>query len=293
MTGPETITEPATAEDAGSADHTVEEYRVRQQPYYLPVGDEVDIFTAAWEERLPVLLRGPTGCGKTRFLEYMTWVLRGDDQSALALTTISCHEDLTASDLVGRYLLTGGGTSWLDGPLTRAVRRGGICYLDEVVEARKDTIVAIHPLTDYRRQLPIAKRDTIIDAHEDFLLAVSYNPGYQSAFKDLKPSTRQRFVAIEFSHPGEDVEARIISHESGIDLELATSLARIGSRVRHIDDHGLKEGPSTRLLVYAGRLIRRGVPSQRACEVAITHAVTDDPVIQQGIDEVVTAILDG
>lgn len=273
---------------------SVEEYRVEGEPFYIPVADEVELFLAAFAERNPVLLKGPTGCGKTRFLEHMSWRLReqtsGDE--ALPLVTIACHEDLTASDLVGRYLLSAAGTEWVDGPLTRAVRGGGICYLDEVVEARTDTTVVIHSLTDHRRLLPIAKRGEVLRAHDDFLLVVSYNPGYQSTLKDLKPSTRQRFVAIEFDHPSESLEARIVAHEAAIDDATAAALARIGHQVRNLDDQGLVEGPSTRLLIYAGKLIRQGVTPRRACEVAIVDAMTDDPVLQEGMTEVVAAVID-
>lgn len=268
---------------------STEEYRVETEPFYLPVSDEVELFLAAFEERTPVLLKGPTGCGKTRFLEYMSWRLRGGDVG-LPLTTIACHEDLTASDLIGRFLLAGTGTEWVDGPLTRAVRNGGICYLDEVVEARKDTIVAIHPLTDHRRLLPIAKQGVVLGAHDDFLLVVSYNPGYQSTLKDLKQSTRQRFIAIEFGFPREDLEARIVAHESGLDDVRAQSLARLGQRMRNLDRQDVIEGPSTRLLIYAGKLIRRGVPPMRACQVAIVHAMTDDVVVQSGLEQLVGAI---
>jgi nitric oxide reductase NorQ protein len=285
---------PAVASSA-PREHAVEEYRVDEEPFYLPVGDEVDLFLAAFAERSPVLLKGPTGCGKTRFLEHMSWRLRerpGTGGQALPLVTIVCHEDLTASDLVGRYLLSAEGTVWVDGPLTRAVRAGGICYLDEVVEARTDTVLVIHSLTDHRRLLPIAKREEMVRAHDDFLLVVSYNPGYQSTLKDLKASTRQRFVAIEFDHPGEALETRIVAHEAGVDDAVAAALARIGRHIRNLDDQGLVEGPSTRLLIYAGRLIRRGVPARRACEVAIVHAMTDDRVLQEGMAEVVGAIID-
>lgn len=264
---------------------------VRAQPFYLPIADEVDIFMAAWNERLPVLLKGPTGCGKTRFLEYMAWRIRAKSTPpGFDLVTVACHEDLTAGDLIGRFLLDRDGTHWVDGPLTLTVRNGGICYLDEVVEARKDTIVAIHSLTDHRRSLPIAKRGETIAAHEDFLLAVSYNPGYQSSLKDLKPSTRQRFVAIEFDHPTEAAEAEIIEHESGVNREQADALALLGSRARNLDDKGIIDGPSTRLLIAAGRLMGQGISAPRACEVAIVHAVTDDAMLQEGLAEVVQAI---
>lgn len=271
-----------------------EEYRVGSEPFYLPVADEVELFGAAYAERTPMLLKGPTGCGKTRFLESMSWRLGAGAGAIgtrpLPLVTIACHEDLTAGDLVGRYLLTDAGTEWLDGPLTRTVRQGGICYLDEVVEARKDTLVVIHPLTDHRRLLPISKRGVVLTAHSDFQLVVSYNPGYQSSLKDLKHSTRQRFVAIEFGYPSQEVEQRIIAHEAGVDDATAEALAHLGATVRNLDTQQLLEGPSTRLLVYAGRLIVRGVAPGRACEVAVAQALTDDDIVAQGVREVISAI---
>ena len=273
----------------------VEQYRFGEEPFYIPVGDEVEVFLAAYAERSPVLLKGPTGTGKTRFLEHMSWRLgqQGSGSGAgMPLITISCHEDLTASDLVGRYLLKAEGTEWMDGPLTQAVRAGGICYLDEVVEARNDTVVVLHSLTDHRRLLPIAKRGVVLRAHDDFLLVVSFNPGYQSSMKDMKPSTRQRFVAIEFSHPTEEVEAKIIQHEAGVDADVAAKLATIGRQIRNLDAHGIIEGPSTRLLIYGGRLIQQGIAPRRACEVGIVHAITDDEVLQQGMAEVVAATFD-
>ena len=262
-------------------------------PFYLPVGDEVQVFTAAWEARLPVLLKGPTGCGKTRFVEYMAATLPRRGRGAHVpgnLITVACHEDLTGSDLVGRYLIKGDETLWIDGPLTRAVREGAIAYLDEIVEARKDTIVLIHPLTDHRRILPVDKTGEILEAHPDFLLVLSYNPGYQSVLKDLKPSTRQRFVAIDFDYPARDLEAQIVAHESGIDLDQALRLAKLGEKVRHLSSSGLAEGVSTRLLVYAGQLIRQGVTARRACTVAVSHALTDDADSQRAIDDVAGAI---
>jgi nitric oxide reductase NorQ protein len=284
----------------------VEEYRVEREPFYLPVGDEVEVFHAAFTCRLPVLLKGPTGCGKTRFVEYMAYQLgltlqhaSGGDGAAghnghphgLPLITVSCHEDLTASDLVGRYLLQGDETVWIDGPLTRAARNGALCYLDEIVEARKDTTVLIHALTDHRRLLPIEKRGEVLEAHENFLLIISYNPGYQSVIKDLKHSTRQRFVAIEFDYPRRELEADIIAHESGVDPSLALELARIGEKVRNLRDHGLEEGVSTRLLIYAGQLMTQGIPAHRACQLAITKAITDDLDAQRALDEIIASIL--
>jgi len=263
-------------------------------PFYLPVGDEVQIFRAAWDARLPVLLKGPTGCGKTRFVEYMAATLprRRPEASTIPgnLVTVACHEDLTGSDLVGRYLIKGEETVWIDGPLTRAVRHGAICYLDEVVEARKDTVVLIHPLTDHRRILPVDKTGEILEAHPDFLLVLSYNPGYQSVMKDLKHSTRQRFVALDFGYPPRDQEARIIAHEADLDLDTALRLATLGERVRHLTSSGLAEGVSTRLLVYAGQLVRQGVTPRRACSVAVSRALTDDPESARAIDELAGAI---
>ncbi|HET9652741.1 MAG TPA: CbbQ/NirQ/NorQ/GpvN family protein [Usitatibacter sp.] len=273
--------------------HTAaEEYLVEREPFYLPVADEVALFEAAFAQRIPVLLKGPTGCGKTRFIEYMAWKLGkgATPPRHMPLVTVSCHEDLTATDLVGRYLLSGEGTEWLDGPLTRAVRAGGICYLDEVVEARKDTIVVIHSLTDHRRLLPLEKRGEVLQAHPDFFLVVSYNPGYQSTLKDLKHSTRQRFMSIDFDYPPQALEQRIVEKESGVDAALAAALAQLGAEVRRLDQQNLLEGPSTRLLVYAGRLMAQGVAPQRACEVAIVQAMTDDVLLAGGVRQVVNAI---
>ncbi len=261
-------------------------------PYYLPIADEVEIFRAAYDCRLPVLLKGPTGCGKTRFVEYMAYSLMKEEKDGIPgnLITVACHEDLTGSDLVGRYLIKGDETIWIDGPLTQAVRLGTICYLDEIVEARKDTIVLIHPLTDHRRILPIDKKGEILAAHPDFLLVISYNPGYQSILKDLKHSTRQRFVTIDFTYPPRDKEAEVIAHESGVEFEVALDLARLGEKVRHLKASGLEEGVSTRLLIYAGQLIQRGVSPRRACTVAVSRSLTDDVESQRAIEEVVNAI---
>ncbi len=268
---------------------------LQEEPYYLPLGDEIEAFEAAYQSRLPVLLKGPTGCGKTRFVEHMTWRLycqTESDRHALTepLVTVSCHEDLTATDLVGRYLLKGDETVWQDGPLTQAVRTGALCYLDEIVEARKDTTVLIHSLTDHRRVLPIDKTSEIVSAHADFLLIISYNPGYQSILKDLKPSTRQRFVSLTFDYPPEDREAEIIAHESGIDPEIAGRLATIGVKVRNLLEHGFEEGVSTRLLIYAGELIKRGIEPRRASEIAVVQAVSDDAAVQQAVADIVDVI---
>lgn len=284
--------------------YAIEEYHPHREPYYVPTADEVQLFEAAFAQKIPVLLKGPTGCGKTRFIEYMAWKLGrpltiikdtgdgGGAQQALPLITVACHEDLTASDLVGRYLLEGDETKWIDGPLTRAVKAGAICYLDEVVEARKDTTVLIHPLTDHRRILPIEKRGQVLEAAEGFLLVISYNPGYQSALKDLKHSTRQRFISVEFGHPPKEVEARIIEHESGVSAAIAEDLAKLGEKVRNLKEHGLSEGVSTRLLIYAGRLIAQGIPARRACQVAVVWALTDDLDVQRSIEEVTSAIFE-
>src|SRR3990170_1806621 len=228
----------------------IEEYILTDEPFYLPVSDEIQLFEASYEQRIPVLLKGPTGCGKTSFVEHMAYRLgrplrvikRGatpaEDETTggLPLVTVACHEDLTASDLVGRYVIEGDSTKWIEGPLSRAVKAGAICYLDEIVEARKDTTVLIHPLTDHRRILPVEKRGQMIEAHENFLLVISYNPGYQSVLKNLKHSTRQRFVAIEFGYPPREMETRIIAHESGVGFDLADELAKLGEKVRHLRD---------------------------------------------------------
>lgn len=270
--------------------------RLNSEPWYLPLGDEVEVFEAAYQARLPVLLKGPTGCGKTRFVEHMAWRIfrqaEGPRRSVeVPLVTVACHEDLTATDLVGRYLLSGDATVWMDGPLTRAVRSGAICYLDEVVEARKDTTVVIHSLTDHRRVLPIEKTGELLDAHADFLLVISYNPGYQSVQKDLKPSTRQRFVSLEFDYPAVGVEATIIAHESGVAPGLARHLALIGEKVRNLREHGFEEGVSTRLLVYAAQLTVAGIPPRRACDVAIARAVSDDGEVQQAVADIIDVLL--
>jgi len=260
-------------------------------PYYLPIGDEAEIFSAAYTARLPVLLKGPTGCGKTRFVEHMAHQLAIRPDGPTELITVACHEDLTGSDLVGRYLITADETVWVDGPLTQAVRRGAICYLDEIVEARKDTTVLIHPLSDHRRILPIEKRGETLEAHTGFLLVISYNPGYQSIQKNLKHSTRQRFVTIEFNYPPAEKEVEIIAHESGVDHDMAYQLALLGEKVRHLKASGLEEGVSTRLLIYAGDLIRQGISPRRAATVAVTWSLTDELDSKRAIDEIVKAIM--
>jgi nitric oxide reductase NorQ protein len=276
--------------------HSGDAHRLASEPWYFPLSDEIAVFEAAYSQRLPVLLKGPTGCGKTRFVEHMAWRLyRQADTARRALDTplltVACHEDLTATDLVGRYLLSGDETVWMDGPLTRAVRSGAICYLDEIVEARKDTTVVVHSLTDHRRLLPIEKTGELLDAHPDFLLVISYNPGYQSVLKDLKPSTRQRFVSLEFDYPTPDIEAAIIVHESGVDAAIAERLAEIGAKVRNLREHGFEEGVSTRLLVYTAQLIVGGIAPRRACDAAIVRAVTDDIEVQQAVADIVDVLL--
>ena len=287
-------------------EYAIEEFVVRNEPYYRTVGDELELFSAAYHQHIPVLLKGPTGCGKTRFVEYMAWKLgrpltvvkrkgqrEPDDQDVrVPLVTIACHEDLTASDLVGRYLLDAEGTRWIDGPMTRAVKAGAILYLDEIVEARKDTTVLIHPLTDHRRILPVEKRGLIIEADDRFLLCISYNPGYQSALKDLKHSTRQRFISIEFNYPPPDIEAEIVQRESGCTPVQAQALAKLGEKVRNLREHGLKEGASTRLLIYAGRLMTEGISPRRACQVAVVWTLSDELELQRSIEEVTSSIFE-
>ena len=251
----------------------------------MPAGDEIAVFAACHARQLPVMLKGPTGCGKTRFVEHMAWRL------GRPLVTVACHDDLSASDLVGRYLIRGGDTVWQDGPLTRAVRTGALCYLDEVVEARQDTIVVIHPLTDDRRVLPIDKTGEIVAAASGFQLVISYNPGYQHLVKDLKPSTRQRFVALEFSVPPPEREIPIVVHEGGVDRHCAAELVALAGRLRTLRDRGLPEVPSTRLLVAAARLIATGVSPRDACRVAIAAPLTDDPDLLAAAHDLITAVV--
>lgn len=255
----------------------------RDEPYYLPFGDEVAVFEKCHERRLAVMLKGPTGCGKTRFVEYMAWKL------GRPLQTISCHDDLTASDLVGRFLIRHDGTVWQDGPLTRAVREGAICYLDEVVEARQDTVVVLHSLSDYRRILPIDKTGELLAAAPGFMLVISYNPGYQRMLKDLKPSTRQRFVALDLDFPPEDREALIIQRESGADRPTAQSLASLGRRLRELRDRGLAEVPSTRLLIAAAGLVASGIGVREACYTAVVAPLSDDPALVGAMRDLVDA----
>lgn len=259
----------------------IDPYRVTLQPYYRPVADEVELFEAAYSVRMPMMLKGPTGCGKTRFVEYMAWKLQKP------LITVACNEDMTASDLVGRFLLDANGTRWQDGPLATAARYGAICYLDEVVEARQDTTVVIHPLTDNRRILPLEKKGELVHAHPDFQVVISYNPGYQSLMKDLKQSTKQRFGALDFSYPEHDIETEIVAHEAGVSSDVASKLVSIAERARNLKGHGLDEGISTRMLIYAGSLINKGVATQAACRVALVRPITDDPDMRDALDAAV------
>ena len=268
-----------------TVERAIEKYVIAREPFYLAVGKEVELFEAAYKAKLPVMLKGPTGCGKTRFIEYMAWRL------SRPLITVACHEDLSSTDLVGRFLLEGDETVWHDGPLATAVKHGAICYLDEVVEARKDTIVLIHPLTDDRRILPVEKRGTLLQAPGEFLLVVSYNPGYQSVLKDLKQSTRQRFVSLEFDYPPAQLEVAILMREGGVDEQTARDLVLIGEKVRNLKGHGLEEGVSTRLLVYAAQLVSSGISPHTACEVAITNPITDDRELQRSIREIITTVI--
>ena len=253
-------------------------------PYYQPVGDECVLFEHAWRNQLPLLIKGPTGCGKTRFVAHMAAKLNR------ALTTVSCHDDLTASDLTGRWLLRGGETIWQDGPLTRSVRQGGICYLDELVEARKDVTVILHPLTDDRRMLPLERTGELLEASKGFMLVVSYNPGYQNILKSLKPSTRQRFIAIEFDFPPPKVEAKIVSTESGLELSKSERLVALAGNIRNLKGRDLEEGASTRLLVYCAKLIVSGVRLEDAIRIAMIEPLTDDREIKRALNDLVVAI---
>jgi len=260
-----------------------DQYRIASEPYYQPQSNEVALFEAAYGARLPVMVKGPTGCGKSRFVEYMAWKL------GKPLVTVACNEDMTASDLVGRYLLDANGTRWLDGPLTTAARIGAICYLDEIVEARQDTTVVIHPLTDHRRVLPLDKKGELVQAHADFQLVISYNPGYQSLMKDLKQSTKQRFTGFDFDYPEAGLEADIVARETGLEREQTVKLVKIGAAARNLKGHGLDEGISTRLLVYAATLIKRGVAPRDACRMALVRPITDDADIRETLDHAIDA----
>lgn len=260
------------------------QYLIQQEPFYQATGREVELYQAAYRSRLPVMVKGPTGCGKSRFIEHMAWKL------GKPLITVACNEDMTASDLVGRYLLEANGTRWLDGPLTTAARIGAICYLDEIVEARQDTTVVIHPLTDHRRTLPLDKKGELVQAHPDFQLVISYNPGYQSLMKDLKQSTKQRFVAFDFDYPTAEAEASILQAETGISVEVADKLVRIAHTARNLKGHGLDEGISTRLLVYAANLIKDGIEAGDACRMALVSPITDDADIRSTLNHSIDAI---
>jgi nitric oxide reductase NorQ protein len=260
------------------------QYLVKQEPFYQPQSNEVALYEAAYDARLPVMIKGPTGCGKSRFVEYMAWKL------GKPLITVACNEDMTASDLVGRYLLDANGTRWLDGPLTTAARIGAICYLDEIVEARQDTTVVIHPLTDHRRTLPIDKKGELVEAHADFQLVISYNPGYQSLMKDLKQSTKQRFTGFDFDYPEAELETDIVAKETGLDREPTAKLVKIAHTARNLKGHGLDEGISTRLLVYAATLIKRGVAPVDACRMALVRPITDDADIRATLDHAIDAV---
>ncbi len=263
----------------------IDSYRIVAEPYYRQTGEEVQLFEAAYRDRLPVMLKGPTGCGKTRFIEHMAWRLERP------LVTVAAHEDMTAADLAGRYLLAPEGTVWHDGPLTLAVRSGAICYLDEIVEARQDTTVVIHPLTDARRVLPLDKRNEVVHAHDDFQLTISYNPGYQSAVKDLKESTKQRFVAIDFGYPAPAIEAEIIAREARSEPSLAALLVAVGERSRNLRGHGLDEGASTRMLIHTARLVRGGVPLDVAVRSGIVLPITDDLDVREALSSAIAACI--
>jgi nitric oxide reductase NorQ protein len=254
-------------------------------PFYKPAGRECEVFEAAYKKNLPVLLKGPTGCGKTRFVAHMA------SRLGLPLHTVACHDDLTAADLTGRWLLKGGETVWIDGPLTKAVREGGICYLDEVVEARKDVTVVLHPLTDDRRILPLERTGETIEAHPDFMLVVSYNPGYQNILKALKPSTRQRFVALEFGYPEASVEADIVAREGGVERRDAEALVRLAGKLRTLKGHDIEEGASTRLVVYCASLMVSGLPRDLAITTALIEPLTDDHDVKRGLNDLVVATL--
>ena len=260
------------------------DHRIETEPYYLAQGNEVDLALAAYSHKLPLLLKGPTGCGKTRFMQYLAWRLKRP------LITVSCHDDLSTSDLVGRYLVKNNEAVWVDGPLTMAVKVGAICYLDEIVEARKDTTVAIHPLADDRRELPIEKLGLLYSASDNFGLAVSYNPGYQSVYKDLKPSTRQRFVSIAFDYPEKKLEAEIVAREADIDMVFADQLVRLGHMTRGLKESGLPEGASTRLLIQAAMLHKSGIDTAGACRAGIAESLTDDQELLAAINEMILSI---
>lgn len=266
------------------SDFDINQFKIGSEPFYAAQSNEVDLYVAAYNARLPVMVKGPTGCGKSRFIEYMAYKL------GKPIITVSCNEDITASDLIGRFLLDADGTRWVDGPLTLAARHGAICYLDEVVEARQDTMVVIHSLTDHRRELMLDKKGELVKAHEDFQLVISYNPGYQSLMKDLKQSTKQRFCAMDFDYASAELEASIVTKESGVDQKIANQLVQLAQTTRNLVGHGLDEGASTRLLNYAGTLIVTGVEVKDACHMALVSPITDDAEVRVTMTGAIDAI---
>ena len=262
----------------------LEDHMITKEPFYLPQANEIEIALAAYNNQLPLLLKGPTGCGKTRFMQYLAWRLKR------AIITVSCHDDLSTADLVGRYLVKGNETIWMDGPLTLAVRTGAICYLDEIVEARKDTTVVVHPLADDRRELPVEKLGKLFTAPETFMLAVSYNPGYQSVMKDLKPSTRQRFVSLSFDYPMAEMEAKIVAQEGKIEEGLAQQLVQLAHMTRSLKESGLPEGASTRLLIQTAHLINSGIDIPTACRVGITQSLTDEEELLASMEDMIQTL---
>ena len=285
MTSGSRTVRPEPAEDGGDRLHDGLRYPAPEAPYYVAIGDEIAVFETCHARRLPVMLKGPTGCGKTRFVEHVAWRL------GRPLVTVACHDDLSASDLTGRYIIRGNETVWLDGPLTLAARAGAICYLDEIIEARTDTIVVIHPLTDDRRLLPLDKTGELVEAAAGFQLVISYNPGYQHALKDLKPSTRQRFVALEFDFPPASIEADIVAHEGGVDRSTAVGLVTVTNRLRQLGDKGLAEVPSTRLIVATARLVASEIPIRTACRTALLGPLTDDADLLAAMHDIVAATM--
>ena len=267
------------------SDFDINQFKIESEPFYEAQSNEAELYTAAYNSRLPVMVKGPTGCGKSRFIEHMAYKL---DKPII---TVSCNEDITASDLIGRFLLDANGTRWVDGPLTLAARHGAICYLDEIVEARQDTMVVIHSLTDHRRELMLDKKGELVKAHPDFQLVISYNPGYQSLMKDLKQSTKQRFGGMDFDYPETELEVEIVSKESGVDKQMAEKLVQIAHRARNLKGHGLDEGISTRLLVYAGQLINQGVGAEAACSMTMITPLTDDPDMRDTLNAAVQTFL--
>jgi nitric oxide reductase NorQ protein len=267
-----------------SNDFDINQYLIKDEPFYQAQGNEVSLYETAYKSRMPVMVKGPTGCGKSRFVEHMAWKL------GKPIITVACNEDMTASDLVGRYLLDANGTRWVDGPLTLAARYGAICYLDEIVEARQDTTVVIHPLTDHRRNLPLDKKGELVEAHPDFQLVISYNPGYQSLMKDLKQSTKQRFAGMTFDYAPVDLEIGILAREAKVSTEIASGLVQIAVTARNLKGHGLTEGISTRLLVYAASLIRDGADVREACRMALVEPITDDADIRDTLLHAIDAI---